>query len=61
MKGETLELTGAEESALEETVKRMAPGAKGWILICVDGFGLGWGKYARGTIKNKYYPGWRLQ
>lgn len=50
LKGETIELTDAE-----------ARGKKGWVLVCVDGFGLGWGKYANGNIKNKYYPGWRLQ
>ncbi len=50
LKGETLELSD------EEDVFR-----KGWILICTDGYALGWGKYAGGTIRNKYYPGWRLQ
>ncbi len=34
---------------------------KGWILVCVDGFPLGWAKHAGGTLKNKYYPGWRWQ
>lgn len=33
---------------------------KGWYLVCVDGFPLGWGKLAGGTLKNKYLPGWRL-
>jgi len=27
--------------------------------VCVDGFPLGWGKVAQGTLKNKYLPGWR--
>lgn len=49
LKGETLELRPGEEIG------------KGWALICVDGFPLGWGKAAGETIKNKYYPGWRLQ
>lgn len=31
----------------------------GWVLICVDGFPLGWGKLSRGSFKNKYLPGWR--
>ena len=52
LKGETLELTTEEEAAQKQ---------KGWILICVDGFGLGWGKYVNGSVRNKYYPGWRLQ
>lgn len=35
---------------------------KGDILICVDGYGLGWCKgNGQGTLKNKYYPGWRYQ
>ena len=33
---------------------------KGWQLVCVDGFALGWGKLNGGILKNKYYPGWRL-
>ncbi len=32
---------------------------KGWRLVCVDGYPLGWGKLAGGTLKNKYLPGWR--
>lgn len=32
---------------------------KGWRLVCVDGFPLGWGKLAGGSLKNKYLPGWR--
>lgn len=34
----------------------------GNVLVCVDGFGLGWGQgNGRGTLKNKYYAGWRYQ
>ena len=50
LKGETINLLP------EEAEKK-----KGLVLICVDGFGIGLGKYAGDTIKNKYYPGWRLQ
>ncbi|MCC8067850.1 MAG: RsmB/NOP family class I SAM-dependent RNA methyltransferase [Clostridiales bacterium] len=32
-----------------------------WVLVCVDGHGLGWAKLANESLKNKYYPGWRLQ
>lgn len=39
----------------------VAPKDKGWYLICVDGFSLGWGKLSNGTLKNKYLPGWRNQ
>lgn len=31
-----------------------AEGEKGWYLICVDGFSLGWGKLAGGIMKNHY-------
>ena len=34
---------------------------KGWQLVLVDGYPLGWGKLASGTLKNKYLPGWRWQ
>lgn len=32
---------------------------KGWQLVCVNGYPLGWGKLVNGTLKNKYHPGWR--
>ncbi len=32
----------------------------GIVLICVDGYPLGWGKKQRSVIKNKYHSGWRL-
>lgn len=39
----------------------MASGrSKGWHLICVDGYPLGWGKLSGGVLKNKYLPGWRM-
>ena len=37
----------------------LAEGEKGWYLICVDGFGLGWGKLAGGVMKNHYPKGLR--
>ena len=37
------------------------PKMKGWTLVLVDGYPLGWGKLANGTLKNKYLPGWRWQ
>lgn len=49
LKGETIFLEG------EETLK------KGWTLVCVDGYPLGWAKYTGSILKNKYYPGWRWQ
>ncbi len=50
LKGETLDV----EDLI--TVKE-----KGWYLVCVDGYPLGFGKLASQTLKNKYLPGWRWQ
>ncbi len=36
-----------------------AESEKGWYLICVDGFGIGWGKLAGGMMKNHYPKGLR--
>ena len=36
-----------------------AEGENGWYLICVDGFGIGWGKLAGGIMKNHYPKGLR--
>ena len=36
-----------------------AEGEKGWYLICVDGFSIGWGKLAGGVMKNHYPKGLR--
>ena len=36
-----------------------AQGEKGWYLICVDGFSMGWGKLAGGIMKNHYPRGRR--
>ena len=32
-----------------------SPGPDGWLLVCVEGFPLGWGKRVAGVVKN-YYP-----
>ena len=34
---------------------------KGWCLVAMDGFSLGWAKGSGMNLKNKYYPGWRWQ
>ena len=36
-----------------------AAGERGWYLICVDGFSIGWGKLAGGIMKNHYPIGLR--
>lgn len=51
LKGETIFPTPEETSGLK----------KGWVLIGVDGYPLGWAKYTGSNFKNKYYPGWRWQ
>lgn len=52
LKGETLVLSEEEISG--------AGGSGGWLLVCVDGYPLGWGKLTGASLKNKYHPGWRL-
>ncbi|MBP5305696.1 MAG: RsmF rRNA methyltransferase first C-terminal domain-containing protein, partial [Lachnospiraceae bacterium] len=32
----------------------------GYVLVCIEGYPLGWGKASGKTIKNKYFPGWRM-
>ena len=48
LKGETLQFLSGELKATE-----------GIVLLCVDGFPLGWGKLSGTTMKNKYLAGWR--
>ena len=48
LRGETILVESGE-------VKRQ----KGWILVGVDNFSLGWGKLVNGVLKNKYWGGWR--
>lgn len=36
-------------------------GHNGFNLICVDGYPVGWGKWAKGKLKNLYPAAWRLQ
>ena len=50
LKGETLDV--------EDLVSTRE---KGWFLVCVDGYPLGFGKLVNQTLKNKYLPGWRWQ
>ena len=46
LRGEALMVGGAED---------------GWTLVTVDGYSLGWGKAAKGVLKNHYPKGLRLQ
>lgn len=49
LKGETIEIEDGESTR-----------ESGWQLMCVDGYPLGWGKLIRGTLRNKYFSGWRM-
>lgn len=51
LKGETLAFHDTEAKKLK----------KGWCLVAVDGYPLGFAKAAGQTLKNKYYAGWRWQ
>lgn len=51
LKGETVALREEEASWPDGS----------WVLVCTDGFPLGWAKKAGLNLKNKYYPGWRWQ
>ena len=49
LKGETIELPAEEEKQVKD----------GMCLICLMDYPLGFGPLNRGTVKNKYLPGWR--
>lgn len=53
---ETEAETGAESAGL-----RINNPDSPWILVCAEGFSLGWAKYAGGTLKNHYPKGLRIQ
>lgn len=67
LRGETLEvddivernLQKAEEVHNAKAMKKRLE--KGWQLVCVNGYPLGWGKLVNGTLKNKYHAGWRMK
>lgn len=50
LKGETLEI--------DDLLAKQESGGD-WYLLCAEGFPLGWGKLVNGSLRNKYYPGWR--
>ncbi len=43
-----------------ETIDAKESVKDGFVLVCADGYPLGWGKAAKGVIKNKYLAGWRM-
>ena len=50
LKGETIFFTEDETKDI----------ADGHVLVCTDGFPLGWGKKKNNSLKNRYHSGWRL-
>lgn len=42
-----------------ETIEANSTKGDGYHLITTDSYSLGWGKLAKGSLKNKYLPGWR--
>lgn len=50
LKGETIEVEDLTDKSL-----------KGWQLVCVDNYPLGWAKGNGTSLKNKYLAGWRWQ
>ncbi len=53
LKGETLSM---EESRV---LVKQGHKTKGFTLVCIEGYPLGWGRYDGTVLKNDYPPGWR--
>lgn len=53
LKGETLAIP------LERLSVRPGSTPKGYMLVCIDGYSAGWGKWQDGMLKNEYPAGWR--
>ncbi len=49
LKGETIDIRDIDSSM------------KGWVLVCLDGYPMGFAKASKGTLKNKLDAGWRIQ
>lgn len=49
LKGESIGLSQDEQNAV----------SRGWVLVCADGFPIGFGKAVQGVIKNKIPAAWR--
>ncbi|MBP3870047.1 MAG: RsmB/NOP family class I SAM-dependent RNA methyltransferase [Faecalicoccus sp.] len=49
LKGETIDIHDINTSI------------KGWVLVCLDGYPMGFAKASKGTLKNKLDAGWRIQ
>ena len=70
LRGETLELEDVRDDIYFDDISMADKsidlfiseliGKPGWIMICVMDYPLGFAKNIRGTLKNKYLPGWRM-
>lgn len=58
-----LNLSASDERVLKylkcETIDVDEELKNGWVLVCVDGYTLGWAKCSNGNFKNHYFAGWR--
>lgn len=54
LKGETLEISQSR-IICQEGISN----PKGYVLVTIDGYSLGWGKWVDGLLKNEYPAGWR--
>lgn len=57
LKGETLEIT-AEQIRRNPIAPEDMP-LKGYVLVCIDGYPAGWGKWDGSVLKNELAAGWR--
>ncbi len=59
----TIDLSGNSAQAIKylkcETIEANSTKGDGYHLVTTDSYSLGWGKLAKGSLKNKYLPGWR--
>lgn len=55
LKGETLEIAEERVRLCNESITSN----KGYVLVCIDGYPAGWGKWQSGLLKNEYPAGWR--
>ncbi|QWU18079.1 NOL1/NOP2/sun family putative RNA methylase [Paenibacillus sophorae] len=53
LKGETLSISEDRLTIITGT------SLKGYVLVCIDGYSAGWGKWQDGILKNEYPAGWR--
>ncbi|GBF74475.1 hypothetical protein PA598K_02822 [Paenibacillus sp. 598K] len=58
LRGETVE--AAAGRICSGATRRAAEEPKGYVLVCVNGYPLGWGKWQQGVLKNELAPGWRI-